>query len=67
MKKLSQKMSLENRIILLNSDSLISEYLLESLDNKISWTELTLKDCFYLSQLFDLELNIEKINTFFSN
>ena len=67
MKKLSQKMSLENRIILLNSDSLISEYLLESLDNKISWTELTLKDCFYLTQLFDLELNIEKINTFFSN
>ncbi|WP_353077391.1 hypothetical protein [Flavobacterium sp.] len=67
MKKLSQKMSLENRIILLNSDSLISEYLMESLDNKISWTELTLKDCFYLSQLFDLELNIEKINTFFSN
>jgi hypothetical protein len=67
MKKLSQKMSLENRIILLNSDSLISEYLMESLDNKISWTELTLKDCFYLTQLFDLELNIEKINTFFSN
>lgn len=67
MKKLSQKMSLENRIILLNSDSLISEYLMESLDNKISWTELTLKDCFYLSQLFDLELNIEKINTFFNN
>jgi hypothetical protein len=67
MKKLSQKMSLENRIILLNSDSLISEYLIESLDNKISWTELTLKDCFYLSQLFDLELNIEKINTFFNN
>lgn len=67
MKKLSQKMSLENRIILLNSDSLISEYLMESLDNKISWTELTLKDCFYLSQLFDLELNIEKINTFFNH
>ncbi len=67
MKKLSQKMSLENRIILLQSDSLISEYLIESLDNKISWTELTLKDCFYLSQLFDLELNIEKINTFFNN
>jgi hypothetical protein len=67
MKKLSQKMSLENRIILLQSDSLISEYLIESLDNKISWTELTLKDCFYLTQLFDLELNIEKINTFFNN
>jgi len=67
MKKLSQKMSLENRMILLQSDSLISEYLIESLDNKISWTELTLKDCFYLSQLFDLELNIEKINTFFNN
>ncbi len=67
MKKLSQKMSLENRIILLQHDSLISEYLIESLDNKISWTELTLKDCFYLSQLFDLELNIEKINTFFNN
>jgi hypothetical protein len=67
MKKLSQKMSLENRIILLQSDSLISEYLIESLDNKISWTELTLKDCFYLNQLFNLELNIEKINTFFNN
>lgn len=67
MKKLSQKMSLENRIILLNSDSLISEYLMESLDNKISWTQLTLKDCFYLTLLFNLELNIEKINTFFSN
>lgn len=67
MKKLSQKMSIENRMILLQSDSLISEYLLESLDNKISWTELTLKDCFYLTQLFDLELNVEKINTFFNN
>jgi len=66
MKKLSQKMSLENRMILLNSDSLISEYLIESLDEKISWTELTLKDCFYLSQLFDLELNVEKINNFFN-
>ena len=60
-------MSIENRMILLQSDSLISEYLLESLDNKISWTELTLKDCFYLTQLFDLELNVEKINTFFNN
>lgn len=67
MKKLSQKMSLENRMILLNDKTEISNFLLHSLDNKISWTELTLKDCFYLTQLFDLELNIEKINTFFSN
>jgi hypothetical protein len=67
MKKLSQKMSLENRMILLNDKTEISNFLLQSLDEKFSWTELTLKDCFYLSQLFDLELNIEKINTFFSN
>lgn len=67
MKKLSQKMTLENRMILLNDKSAISNFLLQSLDEKISWTQLTLKDCFYLSQLFDLELNIEKINTFFNN
>lgn len=67
MKKLSQKMSLENRMILLNDKSERSNFLLQSLDEKISWTQLTLIDCFYLSQIFDLELNIEKINTFFSN
>lgn len=67
MKKLSQKMSLENRMILLNDKTEMSNCLLQSLDEKISWTQLTLKDCFYLNQIFDLEFNIGKINTFFSN
>jgi len=67
MKKLSQKMSLENRMILLNDKTEMSNVLLQSLDEKVSWTQLTLKDCFYLNQIFDLELNIEKINTFFNN
>jgi hypothetical protein len=67
MKKLSQKMSLENRMILLNDKTEISNFLLQSLDEKISWTQLTLKDCFYLKLFFNLDLNIEKINTFFSN
>ena len=67
MKKLSQKMTLENRIILLQNNSTISEFLLQSLDEKISWTELTLKDCFYLKQIFDLDLNVEQIDKFFSN
>lgn len=67
MKKLSQKMSLENRMILLNDKSVTSEFLLESLDSKYSWTELTLKDCFYLKQIFNLDLDIEQIDKFFSN
>jgi hypothetical protein len=67
MKKLSQKMSLKNRMILLNDKTEMSNSLFESLDEKISWTQLTLKDCFYLNQIFDLEFNIVKINTFFNN
>lgn len=67
MKKLTQKMSLENRMILLNDKSVISEFLLESLDEKYSWLELSLKDCFYLQQIFNLELNVEKIDKFFNH
>jgi len=67
MKKLTQKMSLENRIILLQNNSTISEFLAESLEQKYSWTELTLKDCFYLKQIFNLDLDIEQIDKFFSN
>lgn len=67
MKKLSQKMSLENRMILLNDKSEISEFLLESLDEKYSWLELSLKDCFYLQQIFNLDLNVEKIDKFFNH
>lgn len=66
MKKLTQKMSLENRMILLNDKSVISEFLLQSLDEKYSWLELSLKDCFYLQQIFNLELNVEKIDKFFN-
>ena len=67
MKKLSQKMSLENRMILLQHNSPISDFLAESLQEKYSWTELTLKDCFYLKQIFDLDLNVEQIDKFFNN
>lgn len=67
MKKLAQKMTLENRMILLQHNSPISDFLAESLQEKISWTELTLKDCFYLKQIFDLDLNVEQIDKFFNN
>ena len=67
MKKLAQKMTLENRMILLQHNSEISNFLAESLQEKYSWTELTLKDCFYLKQIFDLDLNVEHIDKFFNN
>ena len=67
MKKLAQKMTLENRMILLQHNSEISNFLAESLQEKYSWTELTLKDCFYLKQIFDLDLNVEQIDKFFNN
>lgn len=66
MKKLSQKMSLENRMILLNDKSVTSEFLLESLDSKYSWIELSLKDCFYLDQIFGLKLDVLEIDKFFN-
>jgi hypothetical protein len=67
MKKLSQKMSLENRMILLNDKSEVSNFLLQSLDQKISWTQLTLKDCFYLENIFGLKLDVLEIDKFFNN
>jgi hypothetical protein len=67
MKKLSQKMSLENRMILLNHKSEVSNFLLQSLDQKNSWTQLTLKDCFYLDQIFGLKLDVLEIDKFFNN
>jgi hypothetical protein len=67
MKKLSQKMSLENRMILLNHKTEMSIFLFESLDEKISWTQLTLKDCFYLENIFGLKLDVLEIDKFFNN
>jgi hypothetical protein len=60
-------MSLENRMILLNHKSEVSNFLLQSLDQKNSWTQLTLKDCFYLDQIFGLKLDVLEIDKFFNN
>jgi len=65
MKTLSQKMSLENRIKLENNNTEISKFLIESLDEKNSWLDLTIKDVYYLEIIFGLKLDVVEINEFF--
>jgi hypothetical protein len=67
MATLLQKMTPENLIKLQNADKAISSDLTESLGEKTSWLELTLKDLFYLELVFSLKLNVVDVNEFFKN